>query len=555
MRLHVFGLPHSKISKTLPWAFCAYSLKIYNMCKMFYDEGHEVYLYANTGSDAPCTKLIDYFPEGLFEETHGPITDVSRPDFGAHIPTYQWAKDNFSIAVNNNLKGNNNDIVLSTFGDAFGGETFNNCKAPVVESAIGYPQAHHAHYKVFESHYIRNYVKGLNRDEGPNWSEEVIHGYIDPDDYIFNDTPDDYFLYLARVEDNYASQKGLHLALELQAKFKFNLKIAGPGPGDRYVRDGVEYMGPVWGKQKAELISKAKGLFSMSLYPEPFGYIVIESLMSGTPVIATNHGAFPETVVPGVGFRGTFFRDFKEGVLNIDKIDRKHCRDYAMEHFSLKKQYKKYLEFFEKILASNTEAGWYFEYINKYEHEEDWHNKPGHMIMTAAGHSIFKKELDIGLDQTNKTILDIGGGPHSILLDCNDFTEGVIVDPIDYRQTFEGLEEVFGKCNIDFVPTEMENYDSKGKTFDEIWCYNVLPHADDEKEFFDSLLKCCKPGTIIKITEPINLLPYEGHPLYVTPDTFNYLKDRCSNVIKEKCYNPEGYKWVHGEHIFLILEF
>ena len=48
-------------------------------------------------------------------------------------------------------------------------------------------------------------MKGLYRDESPNWSEEVIHGYIDPADYTFNDTPDDYFLYLARVEDNYAS--------------------------------------------------------------------------------------------------------------------------------------------------------------------------------------------------------------------------------------------------------------------------------------------------------------------------------------------------------------
>ena len=75
MRLHVFGLPHSKIRKDLPWAFCAYSMKIYNICKMFYDEGHEVYLYANSGSTAPCTELIDYFPDGMFEETHGPITE------------------------------------------------------------------------------------------------------------------------------------------------------------------------------------------------------------------------------------------------------------------------------------------------------------------------------------------------------------------------------------------------------------------------------------------------------------------------------------------------
>lgn len=356
MRLHIFGLPHSKIRKDLPWAFCAYSQKIYNMCKMFHDEGHEVFLYAHTGSTAPCTELVDFYPENLFEETHGPIHNDSRPIFGGNVPTYQWAKDNFAVEVNKRLS--KNDIVLSTFGDAFGGETFKDCKAPVVESAIGYPQAHHAHYKIFESHYIRNYVKGLTKDERPNFSEAVIHGYIDPEEYIFNMNPDDYFLYLGRLEDDYAESKGLHLTLQLQEKLGFKLKLAGPGLGEKYVRDNVEYVGPVWGKQKAELLSKAKALFSLTLYPEPFGYVVIESLMSGTPVFATDHGAFPETINSKVGFRGVFWQDFIEAITNIDSIDRYECRDHAMRKFSLKSIYKKYVKFFEQIIYHN-QRGWY----------------------------------------------------------------------------------------------------------------------------------------------------------------------------------------------------
>ena len=356
MRLHVFGLPHSKIRTDLPWAFCAYSMKIYNICKMFFDEGHEVYLYANSGSTAPCTELIDYFPDGMFEETHGPITETSRPIFGSTVATYQWARDNFAKEVNK--RAGDNDIVLSTFGDPFGGDIFRDCKPPVVESAIGYPECQHAHYKVWESAYIRNFVKGLNRDEGPNFSEKVIHGYIDPAAYKFNEFPDNYFLYLARVEDNYASQKGLRLCLQLQEKLKFNLKIAGPGPGEKYVREGVEYVGPVWGAQKADLISKAKALLSLTLYPEPFGYIVIESLMSGTPVISTDHGAFPETVSEEVGFRGIFWNDFIKAIKNIDTIDRFHCRDYARQNFSLSQQYKKYVDFFEKIIYHDP-RGWY----------------------------------------------------------------------------------------------------------------------------------------------------------------------------------------------------
>lgn len=325
---------------------------------MFHDEGHEVFLYAHTDSNAPCTELIDYFPEGMFDETFGEITNTSRPPFGTHISTYQWARDNFHKAVNERLAGNDQDIVLSTFGDCFNGETFNKCIPPVVESAIGYPESHHAHYKVWESHYMRNWVHGRNNNQKPNWSEEVIHGYIDPNDYIFNDTPGDHWLYMARVEDDYARQKGLHFALDLQKELGFELIIAGPGPGDRYTREGVIYTGPVWGATKANLLANAKGLFSMSLYPEPFGYVVIEAMMSGTPVITTNHGAFPETTVPGSGFRGTFYQDFVDGVNNIDTISRHACHDYAMKNFSLKSQYPKYLRFFESILRVHRK-GWY----------------------------------------------------------------------------------------------------------------------------------------------------------------------------------------------------
>ena len=357
MRLHVFGLPHSQIRKDLPWAFCAYSQKIFNICKMFYDEGHEVFLYANGESTAPCTELIDYFPKGMFEEVHGPITPTSRPEFGPGVTTYEWAKDNFANEVNKRL--DKNDIVLSTFGDPYHGELFKGCKAPVVESAIGYPYCHHAHYQVWESSYLRNFVLGREKNEGPNFSHEIIHGYIDPEEYIFNKYPKDYFLYLARVEDNYAYSKGLHLAIDIAKKTGIKLKIAGPGPGEKYVEKNIEYVGPVAEQEKAALIANAKGLFSLSLYPEPFGYIVIESLISGTPVITTNHGAFPETVKEGVtGFRGTFFNDFVEAVNNIDTIDRQVCRDYAMEHFSLKSQYKHYNKFFKKVL--NAEAQGYY---------------------------------------------------------------------------------------------------------------------------------------------------------------------------------------------------
>ena len=80
--------------------------------------------------------------------------------------------------------------------------------------------------------------------------------------------------------------------------------------------------------------------------------------MSGTPVISTDHGAFPETVLDDVGFRGVFWNDFKDAIQNIDSIDRFRCRDYALNKFSLGRQYKHYVKFFEQIIYHHP-RGWY----------------------------------------------------------------------------------------------------------------------------------------------------------------------------------------------------
>lgn len=357
MIFHVFGLPHTKIRRDLPWAFCAYTQKVYNMCKMLYDRGHTVYLYAHSGSTAPCTELIDFYPKDMFEETFGEITPTTRTSFDPSNAVYQWAKNHFAEEVNKRLS--DKDIVLASFGDSFGGIMFSACKAPVVEMAIGYVDAQFANFRVYESHNIYNLYKGKTGDQNPRWFNEVIHGYISTEDYKFNNNPEDYFLYLNRIEPDYATAKGLHLVLELQQRLGFNLILAGPGPGHQYVNDKIQYMGPVWGEQKQKLLSNAKATFMLSYYPEPFGYVAIESMMSGTPVISTNWGAFPEIIPNGIGgFRGNDNDDFVAAITNIGTIDRQRCYQHALENFSLGVAYLKYEKYFLNVLKW-YKHGWY----------------------------------------------------------------------------------------------------------------------------------------------------------------------------------------------------
>lgn len=550
LRLHILGLPHTQIRKDLPWTFCAYTQKVYNLCKMFYDEGHEIFLYAHGESTAPCTKLIDFYPKGMFEKTFGKIVNVTRTPFDQNVATYQYAKEHFAKEVNKYYTPNS--LVLAPFGDIFSGETFKKCKAPVIESAIGYASsAIFAHYKVWESHSIHNISIGGKFTTLHNWSETVIPGYIDPNDFIFSREKGDYFLYLGRLEDDYLEAKGCNLVLELQKKLGFKLKMAGPGKPKTKEINNIEYMGPVFGKEKAKLLANAKGLLALSYFPEPFCYVVIEALMSGTPVITTDNGAFVETVKDQVGFRCVYWSDMVNAIKNIDQIDRQVCRDYAMKNFNLEHIYSKYYKFFKQVLAK-SKHGWYFDnYEGNYEKE--WHKDPENLLTVQSQHAIFKYELEIDAVQKNKNILEIGGGPQSIVNSCLDYKLGTIIDPIDFLNMFPILQHISKVSNLNYICSKIEDFKTDQK-FDEIWSCNVAAHVEDIELYLETILKLCLPGTILRIAEPFNI-PNEGHPALINDETFNILRNTCKKIIKDSIIDPKGYKFIYYKHQILILEF
>jgi len=354
-RLHVIGMPHTRSTKE--YNTCAFTTKLINFCKMMHRRGHTIYHYGNPGSDPECTENIEVTSNELFESI-----------YGAH-PTGNYDLDNNSIYtefLGNTIRGIGErrqplDIILPFFGAGVKLVCDAHPELITIEPGIGY-KGSFAEYRIYESYaWMHCQVQDINR---PSWYHAVIPAFFDLDDFSYNGSiesrmKDPYFLYLGRV---YAD-KGVHIAMQVCEKLGVRLVIAGPIWEDCFNKlpGWVEYVGPADVDKRNELMRNAVASFVPSMYSEPFGYVVIENHLCGTPVISTDWGAFPETNIDGVtGYRCRTFDDFITATLNcIDgKINPADCRANG-EKYSFDKIAPMYEKYFQDVTNLYTGAGWY----------------------------------------------------------------------------------------------------------------------------------------------------------------------------------------------------
>ena len=189
------------------------------------------------------------------------------------------------------------------------------------------------------------------------WKRYVTNG-IDPCEFIFSETKNDYFLFVvANLSD--LKLKGFEIARSLVRQCGIKLIVAGAPPEGESVehylpmfkKDGIAYVGYVSEKRKAELFAGAKCLLFPTQANETFGLVVAEALMSGTPVIASHHGACPEIVLPEVGMICATMDDYKSAVERVERISPLACRTAALERYHYLRMARDYVIEFEKEIA------------------------------------------------------------------------------------------------------------------------------------------------------------------------------------------------------------
>jgi glycosyltransferase involved in cell wall biosynthesis len=167
----------------------------------------------------------------------------------------------------------------------------------------------------------------------------VIPNPIDADEWPLECDKDQYVLWIGRM----TAEKGPHRAIAAARRARARLILAGPvQPGhERFFErevaphlDGetVTYVGEVSGATKKRLFARARALLMPIRWPEPFGMVMLEAMICGTPVIAFAEGAARELVIPGRnGFLARDEEHMAQVCRELDVIDPGLCRAAVVE--------------------------------------------------------------------------------------------------------------------------------------------------------------------------------------------------------------------------------
>lgn len=349
MRFHVVSLPHT--NTTMDYTACAFTEKVRKFCVMMKNLGHTVYLYSGEFNEAPCDEHITCITE---QERLDAVGDnhFTMASFDNSLP--HWQRFNLTVASEIAKRAEQKDFICLIGGVAQKPIADALPNMMTVEFGIGYPGTF-ADYRVFESYAWMHAVYGSSTTNPAtldgNFFDAVIPSYLEPELFPLGDGDGGYYMFIGRLIE----RKGYKIAEMVAEHLGERLVIAGTGEAPSY----GEPVGVVGAEERSKLLGGAKAVFTPTIYVEPFGTVVPEAMMCGTPVITTDWGAFTETVQHGVtGYRCRTLGEFVQAAKDSPLLDRHAIRNYSLERYSLDAVAPQYDKYFRRLLTLWDE-GWY----------------------------------------------------------------------------------------------------------------------------------------------------------------------------------------------------
>ena len=311
------------------------------------ERGHEVTLYAPGDSEISGGTLVPTIERSLWSTEY-------RGDISAHVSislAKAWADHERYDIIHSHIE---------TMGFLFA----RHCPTPVVSTLHGRLDQAGAPELLDEFRDIPLVsISDSQRRFSPesNWVATIHHG-LPLESAPFSAEPGDYLAVVGRI----TPEKGIEEAIELARRTGRKLRMAAkvydeheqahfadvvePALEDPDV--DLEFLGEVDPKARDPLYAGALATIMLGAWPEPFGLVAIESLATGTPVIARRAGGLTETIEHGVdGFLVDDVIEAELAVQRVAELDRRLIRERALERFSPTRMAEDYEAIYHRVIA------------------------------------------------------------------------------------------------------------------------------------------------------------------------------------------------------------
>ena len=306
-------------------------------------DGHDVTLFAPAGSETKAE---------LIETADAPLVSTPWIDRRAaedlHVETAMTvAGDGAFDIVHSHLH-----IHALPFADQI--------PCPMLTTLHGAAWAP-AHHDLLRRHSDLPFVSLSDRERAflpeLNYVATIPNG-IRVEEFPPGDGSGGYVVFVGRI----SPEKAPHLAVEVARRSGRHLLMAGiiEDQYRRYARDCllstgefVDFLGPLDRPELSLLLRDATALLMPLQWDEPFGLVVVESLASGTPVIAWRRGAMPEIIDDGVtGFIVDDVASAVEALSRVDDLSRAGCARVARARFDDATMAAAYANVYGRVVSS-----------------------------------------------------------------------------------------------------------------------------------------------------------------------------------------------------------
>ena len=538
--LHLIGIFHTKHQAS--FSHCAFTGKSLRFPKMMQMYDYEVIEYSNEGSESTANEKVVMLTHQEYDEIYGnrKDSDFYGDDAVISSPGHQAFEKKLIPELKKRLKPQ--DIICHPFGHAHSILMNEFPNHQHVETGIGYSTLMSNSFRIFESYAWMHNHQEREKRSGRNY-EWVVPNYYDLDDWEPNYEPGKYLAFLGRI----CSIKGLDTIKAIADHSDVPIILHGQGDASQWKHPNIHYGGPIHGKERSDFLQNAKAILAPSNFIEPFCGMAVEAMLCGTPVISVDYGAMTETVQEGMGFRCHTLQDWLDAVDEVGNLDRKFIADTARSKYSLETCGKKYDKIFMQLNDLHRK-GWYQlrnEEEDIYDHEKSFWGDCTNTYGEDLKHYVYAKYMGIpqnyySFDAQNKAVLDIGGGPTSMMLKCYSLPKGKVVDPIAYP---DWTVERYKSKNISVLVDCAENIKEYG--WDEVWIYNCLQHTIDPQKIIENAKRA---APVLRIFEWIDIPAHDGHPHELTEESLNSWIGQKGQTVKlseNNCYGRAYYGCFH----------